>query len=290
MTEPLWNHGDHGGATAVYAVQAPQWHRDSGVTGVWKRMQSYLVTGVNRPAFGGTVPHFHQMSRGPAKSADVPHFSKMVIFFFPLPFILHVCLATQQSDELRIKIGKVQADNSFSARRRPVLWADIQDVVHCLLWGTTFTDRGRPHFSMDELNRPTPVRRRLSVVHCFRGKSRPGTLCGSRMKLCSLEGGVPANRLSSGSWARTASSHLGEPNRWDDGPAGRRGDVTLNGLVKASLGASCGGGGLHLPGPCGTAPEPPPPVVKWEGQCLRGWSSGWLEWPADIQKPFAWHC
>ena len=35
-----------------------------------------------------------------------------------------------------------QADNSFSARRRPVLWADIQDVVHCLLWGTTFTDRG----------------------------------------------------------------------------------------------------------------------------------------------------
>ena len=33
MTEPLRNHGDHGGATAVYAVQAPQWHRASGVTG-----------------------------------------------------------------------------------------------------------------------------------------------------------------------------------------------------------------------------------------------------------------
>ena len=47
--------------------------------------------------------------------------------------------------------------------------------------------------------------------------------------------------------------------------------MTLNGLVLASLGASSGGGGLHLPGPCGTAPEPPPPVVKWEGQCLRGW-------------------
>ena len=59
----------------------------------------------NRPASGGTVPHFHQKSRGPAKSADVPHFSKMVLFFFSLPIILHVCLATQQSDELRIKIG-----------------------------------------------------------------------------------------------------------------------------------------------------------------------------------------
>ena len=42
----------------------------------------YTCIGVNRPAFGGTVPHFHQMSRGPAKSADVPHFSKMVLFFF----------------------------------------------------------------------------------------------------------------------------------------------------------------------------------------------------------------
>ena len=60
---------------------------------------------VNRPASGGTVPHFHQMSRGPAKSADVPHFSKMVLLLFSLPIILHVCLATQQSDELRIKIG-----------------------------------------------------------------------------------------------------------------------------------------------------------------------------------------
>ena len=33
MTEPLRNYGDHGGATAVYAVQAPQWHRAFVVTG-----------------------------------------------------------------------------------------------------------------------------------------------------------------------------------------------------------------------------------------------------------------
>ena len=37
--EPLRNHGGHGGATAVYVVQAPQWHRAFGVTGVliWPR-------------------------------------------------------------------------------------------------------------------------------------------------------------------------------------------------------------------------------------------------------------
>ena len=73
---------------------------------------------VNRPAFGGTVPHFHQMSRGPAKSADVPHFSKMVLLFFSLPIRPYstCCLATQQSGELRIKIGKDR--NSEFARRQ----------------------------------------------------------------------------------------------------------------------------------------------------------------------------
>ena len=30
MTEPLRNHDDHGGATAVDVVQAPQWHRAFG--------------------------------------------------------------------------------------------------------------------------------------------------------------------------------------------------------------------------------------------------------------------
>ena len=34
MKKPQRNHGDHGGATAFYAVQTPQWHRASGVTGV----------------------------------------------------------------------------------------------------------------------------------------------------------------------------------------------------------------------------------------------------------------
>ena len=34
MAVSLRNHGDNGGATAVYAVQAPQWYPASGVTGV----------------------------------------------------------------------------------------------------------------------------------------------------------------------------------------------------------------------------------------------------------------
>ena len=34
MAVSLRNHGDNGCATAVYAVQAPQWYRASGVTGV----------------------------------------------------------------------------------------------------------------------------------------------------------------------------------------------------------------------------------------------------------------
>ena len=34
MAVSLRNHGDNGVATAGYAVQAPQWYRASGVTGV----------------------------------------------------------------------------------------------------------------------------------------------------------------------------------------------------------------------------------------------------------------
>ena len=85
---------------------------------------------VNRPASGGTVPHFHQMSRGPAKSADVPHFSKMVLLFFSLPIILHVCLATQQSDELRIKIGSKFARRQATDYKYTVLQISATDVIY----------------------------------------------------------------------------------------------------------------------------------------------------------------
>ena len=56
----------------------------------WVEGQSRIF--VRCPPF----PRNQQMSR---------IFRKWYYYFFPLP-ILHVCLATQQSDELRIKIGK----------------------------------------------------------------------------------------------------------------------------------------------------------------------------------------
>ena len=40
MVVSLRNHCDNGGATAVYAVQAPQWYRASGVTGVLLNLYS----------------------------------------------------------------------------------------------------------------------------------------------------------------------------------------------------------------------------------------------------------
>ena len=52
MTEPLWNHGDHGGATAVYAVQAPQWNRASGVTGVSTTVCSQVLIYTAEPTGG----------------------------------------------------------------------------------------------------------------------------------------------------------------------------------------------------------------------------------------------
>ena len=49
---------------------------------LWTGMSIYDDIGVNRPAFGGTVPHFHQMSRVPRNETDVPHFFKMVVIIF----------------------------------------------------------------------------------------------------------------------------------------------------------------------------------------------------------------
>ena len=50
MTESLRNYGDHGGATAVCVVQAPQWHRAFGVTGTLKKAvmykQNIVATGI----------------------------------------------------------------------------------------------------------------------------------------------------------------------------------------------------------------------------------------------------
>ena len=54
------------------------------------------------PAFSSDVPRSREISRCPA------FFENGIIIFFRcrLNPVLHVCLATQQSDELRIKIGK----------------------------------------------------------------------------------------------------------------------------------------------------------------------------------------
>ena len=43
MTEPMRNYGDHGGATAVCVVQAPQWHRAFGVTGALDTSASQII-------------------------------------------------------------------------------------------------------------------------------------------------------------------------------------------------------------------------------------------------------
>ena len=70
MTEPLRNHGDHGGATAVYAIQALQWHRASGVTGVLgcKRVEVVIRSTVSRLHFDRD----HVRFTTPTTLADCP--------------------------------------------------------------------------------------------------------------------------------------------------------------------------------------------------------------------------
>ena len=50
MMEPLRNHGDHSGVTAIYVVEAPQWHRAFGITRV------PVMTNRNRTRVGAWGP------------------------------------------------------------------------------------------------------------------------------------------------------------------------------------------------------------------------------------------
>ena len=97
----------------------------------------------------------------------------------------------------------VQADNySFSARRRPVLWADIQDVVHCLLWGTTFTDRGVLEAPLQPGRAEPAYTRAKAVEGCpllSRQVEARDAVWISDEVVQSRRGELPANRLSSGS-------------------------------------------------------------------------------------------
>ena len=49
MAVSLRNHGDNGGATAVYAVQAPQWYRASGVLDLSKCFTLYPLADLSIP-------------------------------------------------------------------------------------------------------------------------------------------------------------------------------------------------------------------------------------------------
>ena len=53
--------------------------------------------------------------------------------------------------------------------------ADCSEAPH-----SQFGERARPHLCMDEWNRPTPVRRRLSLTQAARGKPIPTSLAPVR--------------------------------------------------------------------------------------------------------------
>ena len=84
----------------------------------------------------------------------------------------------------------VQDRDAIFAVGWPVLRAGLDYVVHGLFWvaavacGRVFQT---PAFHSSGAKRPTPVRRRLSVVHCLRGRSSPSSSPGSSTNLCSLE-------------------------------------------------------------------------------------------------------
>ena len=95
MSEPLRILGGHGGATAVYALKAAQWHRASGVTGVLYPFQNIaaltdLPRISRRSAFRPTL-----QTLAPSRS---PHLSTKIslayLCFFSFSLYLIVLIST----------------------------------------------------------------------------------------------------------------------------------------------------------------------------------------------------
>ena len=192
----------------------------------------------------------------------------------------------------------VQADNSFSARRRPVLWAEIQDVVHCLLWGTTFTDRGVIEAPLQH-GRAEPAYTRAKAVEGCPLLSRQveardavwiaDEVVQSRRWSCQLIvfPAGPEPGLLRHAWGRQIAEMMGLLGE------GRRDFKRARvGLYWSILSRRWSSFAWALRDSTRTAAScrkvggaMPERMVKWLTGVARRRTR-----PADIQKPYAWHC
>ena len=126
-----------------------------------------------------TVPHPEGQSRIFIRCPAVPRnqqmsriFRKWYYFFFPLPIILHVCLATQQSGELRIKIG-----SKFARRQATDYKYTVDQCDRCHLYYT----RGRRRQQMFILSTSAATPATRQQRHCYHSIHRsPTENCSAR--------------------------------------------------------------------------------------------------------------
>ena len=76
----------------------------------------------------------------------------------------------------------------------------------------------RPYFSMDELNRPTPVRRRLRVVHCFSGDEDSLYVASTTSNCPSSETNVLNQSHSDPEWEMMTEDEGEEPSMSNAAP------------------------------------------------------------------------
>ena len=97
---------------------------------------SKITRCVNRSAFGGTVPHFHQMSRVPRNETNVPH---LIIIVFVLPIILHFDLERYKVTNKARFILRTPTDAIYISR----VAAITSGCLFCYAAGSVFIDRLR---------------------------------------------------------------------------------------------------------------------------------------------------
>ena len=94
--------------------------------------------GVNPPAFGGTVPHFHQMSCVPRNETDVPHF-----VFRKLHYFFRCCQHQESACHAKLEKSTHGLREAFAEPLlfpRRVGWSNITDPLQVCWYSLGYTN------------------------------------------------------------------------------------------------------------------------------------------------------
>ena len=122
-------------------------------------------------------------------------FAQCLLLLLSYVFVHHSCSSVSRSQvlvALSTSISPISTVVGLNIWQSLMMWSAVcSGAPHSQL-----ALSARPHARVDDLNWPTPVRKRFSIVHCRRGSSLPVTCsCGESKKRWSIDGSATCHYI-----------------------------------------------------------------------------------------------